>query len=235
MKKISLLLLTLILLIFATGCTMIKSDVTIKQDLTGTWKARVFTAEKFPQAEIEKELKSKGLTDFTMKEFVQKFNTKTGEEVKDISTTGPDFKDVNGWEITANFKNQEDFSKIIDCMQMAQGNGKKRPVNAFQKNEESGKVIVNLSNLKLQEEEKTIFHVEGVIEKETTHGKIINENTIEFYPNQAIIFTFKPGLPIPITPSIVSGSNNLIIGSIILIIIGLGVIYFKINSKNNNA
>jgi|GEM_PF-2943159 len=246
MKKLLFAFLTILSLLICSGCAIIKSDVTIKEDLIGTWTGRLYSGEKANQSDIEPELKKQGLQNYTMKPFVALINVKTYEVSKIVykegekeptieQSTNPDIKPINGWEITAPFKDQDDLNKIISCIQIVEDrtNNKNAPATIFQKDQSGGKTTVNLSTLKLSQGEDMTFHVEGIIDPSTTKGKLIDESTIVFTFPQTVIFTFEPGLPITaaIAKSLpiptIPGVNNTTIGVVVISLVGIGVILYQ--------
>ena len=191
MKRFLYILLTVMMLVLMSGCVMVKSDVILKEDLTGTWKAKIYVPDGLKKEDMEKEIKGIGISNYTLKELKEQIqNPKNGQMI-----------DVGCWEVVTEFKNKEDLDKIVEGLRVLAGNGKQKNPNVLKKDED-GKVVVDLSNLKM---EQTTFHIEGIIDPASTKGKLINESTIEFNSNQPIIFQFKPGIGNKMVGGVIGG------------------------------
>ena len=229
-KKLITVLALLMMLLLTSGC--IKSDVTIKENMSGTWKTKAYIDKK-TMADFEEKMKAQGITNYTIKESTEKVNKKDMTEYKETSgTEGVEFKTMPVQEIVSDFKNKEELDKIINCLDISLGNtARKTPTHGFKKNEQTGKMTMDLSNIEMIE---TTFHVEGTIDKDTTKGTLINDSTIKFSSKQPVIFTYKPVAPIlPKLPEVANLSNtpgvsNSVTGIVIIILLIIGIIvYYK--------
>ena len=100
-----MMILVIGMLVLTSGCAQVFSDVTVNPDLTGTWKSKIFVPDPtmLPKAELEKSLKQNGIQNY-------KIEPTKGEIV--INGQG-DKGQADGWEVTAEWKNETELKKIV--------------------------------------------------------------------------------------------------------------------------
>lgn len=183
MKKALLVILILVMTVTLSGCAkIVHCDVSINNDLTGTWKAKVFSTEPISKTMIDNNLKEGKLTGYTLKPIK--------ESIDYLENGKP--QTMDGWEVVMNWANTEELNKIIAYMRtggsgFGTGIGNKNAPEPLTVGED-GTITVNFGQLQYN---KLSLTIKGDIIEGSTQGKV-NGRTIEFAPNQEIKLQFKP-------------------------------------------
>ena len=217
-KKVLIILAMLAMVIASSGCIMIQSDVTVKGDLTGVWKAKVFSADPsiLNKAGLEEKIKEAGITNYKI--------TEATTEVMN----GAAKKTITGFEVTLPWKNNDELKRIVVLGRAAtvggNQNGKINVSDPIVKDEQTGEVTLNLGNAT----PKMTLHIDGSFDKTTLKDAVINKDgAIEYTAETPVVLKFKPNIPI-------FGSGiSMAVGGIVLL--AGGVLYYQRKNKTKDA
>jgi hypothetical protein len=184
MKKAFVVMVMVLMVVMLSGCMkVLNCDVTVNNDLTGTWKAKVYSTEPISKSMIESSLKQNQLTGYTLNPIK--------DDIDYLENGKP--QSMDGWEVVMNWTNPDELKKILAYMRTG-GSGlimndknappAPEPLTAA----EDGTITVNFGKLQYN---KLILNVKGDINPTSTQGKITGR-TMEFAPNQEVSFQFKP-------------------------------------------
>lgn len=218
MKK-ALVIMVILLMVVTSGCMKILyCDVTVNNDLTGTWKAKFYSTEPISKSMIDGNLKQNQLTGYTLNPIK--------DDIDYLENGKP--KSMDGWEVVINWANPDELKKVLAYMRTG-GNGlTKTDKNAPPALEpltaaEDGTITVNFGKLQY---DKLILNVKGDINPASTQGKITGK-TIEFGQNEEVKFQFKPAKATDIDKTTIQiGAGGLILA------VG-GFYYYQRRRKSN--
>lgn len=203
MKRLGLILIMVIILALLSGCAQIEYDMTVGKDLGGTCSVKVLPFAPIPMEEIRKDLVQKGIKNFTIDPYQEAVDLGNGQK-----------QPVNGFLIKTSWKTTDELKQMLVAI-----NGRSID-NPLLKNED-GTVSMNLGNLGAY---KTRIRVDGTIDPQSTKGKLLDSNYIEFFASQPVAFNYKPSSGVPI--------QIIIIGMCLLAALGASYFYIKNNLQS---
>lgn len=177
MRRLCLMILSLCMLVLS-GCATINSDITIKNDGSGTWDATV-NSQAGP---LEKKIITDALTQNNVQNYTLKAPNAEGkmQTVEESDTTSRPV-----WNVEVKFANGTELEQMRNAI-TSQFTGKSKEP-ALQKTADDA-YIVDLGTAAGQ----TNITVDGDIIKESVQDGAIKGNTVTFPENSKIHFTFKP-------------------------------------------
>lgn len=205
--------LMVVIMCLTSGCVQIYSDISVKADLSGVWKAKVFSADPsiLNKAGLEERIKEAGIKEYKISE--------TTQEV----LNGAAKTTVKGFEVILPWANSEELKNIVVLSRLAtvggNQNGRIKVPEPLVKDEKTGLVSLDLGNAT----DKVTLRIEGAFDKNAIKaGKIIDDSTIEFTMNDPVVVQFKP-------KAMVAGFNSSTIGIILggIIIVAGGALYYQ--------
>ena len=195
MKK-ALIFILCFALLSLMGCK-VDYFAEINADLSGKSTAKIITLGMISKQEIEAEIKKRGITNYTITDFVENVEVTPGHK-----------ESVPGLKIDTSWKTIDEFIRNFSIIR----DGLNDP---FVKNPD-GTITVNLGMV--TDTGSTTIKTEGPIVS-ATDGAHIDGNTAVFTPAQKVRLTFKPQTGLPMLP--IAG------GTAVLCVIGVTILFFN--------
>lgn len=206
MRKLFLSLFCIPLLFLLSGCVHVQSDITIEDNLSGKWKAKISSESPISTQDIRSKLDQAGITDYQLEENMEKISTQHNGRIEE--------REVPVYLLTKSFANANELTDLRNKFQDIFGThpGDIAALTVDPENPRRYHVTLGNSNSKTQ------VTVPGkIIPESVSKGAITNDHTVVFYDNTPVQFRFEKSA---------WWQSYWVWGSGILLLVALGGIYF---------